>query len=88
MSAKPNRQNFWMLTIPVRIVRTGHVSVRTGHVAVLYDDTWQVHTGHVAASDSDTCQADLTFLARSWTNPKVTRVTTGRVTRGTDDVSG
>ena len=36
---------------------------------------------------SDTCQVDLAFLARSWTNPKVTRVTTGKVTRGTDDVS-
>jgi hypothetical protein len=23
---------FWMLTVPVRIVCTGHVSVRTGHV--------------------------------------------------------
>jgi hypothetical protein len=60
-----------------------------------YRDTWQVRTmtrgrfrtGHVAAPERDTCQADSTFLARSWTNPKVTRVTTGRVTRGTDDVS-
>jgi hypothetical protein len=60
-----------------------------------YSDTWQVHmmthgqvrTGHMVAPGSDTCQADLAFLARSWTNPKVTRVTTGRVTHGTDDVS-
>jgi hypothetical protein len=36
---------------------------------------------------SDTWQADLDFWAYSWANPKVTRVTTGRVTRGTDDVS-
>jgi hypothetical protein len=28
-----------------------------------------------------------TFWAYGWTNPEVTRVTTGRVTRGTDDVS-
>jgi hypothetical protein len=75
---------FWMLTVPVRTVRTGHVSVRTmtrgrsvqvmwqhqGMVAGPYDDTWQVRTGHVAASGSDTCQADLAFSARSWTNPK------------------
>jgi hypothetical protein len=40
------------------------------------------HTGHVAAPERDTCQADLAFLARSWTNPEVTRVTTERVTRG------
>jgi hypothetical protein len=44
-------------------------------------------TGHVAAPERDTWQADLAFLARTWTNPGVTRVTTGRVTRGTDDVS-
>jgi hypothetical protein len=76
---------FWMLTVPVRTVRTGHVSVRTGHsgrsvrlthVAGSVQDTWQ-------PPGSDTCQADLAFLAYSWTNPEVTRVTTGRVTRGT-----
>jgi hypothetical protein len=33
---------FWMLTVPVRTVRTGHVSVHTGHVAGPYADTWQV----------------------------------------------
>jgi hypothetical protein len=33
---------FWMLTVPVRTVRTGHVSVCTGHVAGPYTDTWQV----------------------------------------------
>ena len=36
----------------------------------------------MAALEGDTCQADLAFSARSWTNPEVTRVTTGRVTRG------
>jgi hypothetical protein len=46
-------------------------------------DTWQVHTGHMAASGSDTCQSVLAFWAYGWTNPEVTRVTTGRVTRGT-----
>jgi hypothetical protein len=51
-------------------------------VAGPYDDTWQVRTGHVAASGSDTCQADLAFWAYGWTNPEVTHVTTGRVTRG------
>jgi hypothetical protein len=60
---------------------------RTADVAGPYDDTWQFRTGHVAAPERDTCQADLAFLARTWTNPGVTRVTTGRVTRGTDDVS-
>jgi hypothetical protein len=51
----------------------------TGHVAD--------RTGHVASPERDTCQADLAFSAHTWTNPGVTRVTTGRVTRGTDDVS-
>jgi hypothetical protein len=41
----------------------------------------------VAAPGADMCQADLAILARSWTNPEVTRVTTGRVTHGTGDVS-
>jgi hypothetical protein len=61
-----------------------------------YRDTWQVymltcgrfHTGHVAAPGSATCQEDLAFLAHGWANPKVTCVTTGRVARGTNDVSG
>jgi hypothetical protein len=62
-------------------VRIGHSLYRTR--GITDDDTWQVRTGHVAASGSDTCQADLAFLVYSWTNPKVTRVTTERVTRGT-----
>jgi hypothetical protein len=41
----------------------------------------------MAAPEHDTCQADSAFLARRWTNPKVTCVTTGRVTCGTDDVN-
>jgi hypothetical protein len=44
--------------------------------------------GHVAAPERDTWQVDLAFLTCTWTNPGVTRVTTRRVTRGTDDVSG
>jgi hypothetical protein len=36
---------------------------------------------------SDTWQADLDIWAYGWTYPEVTRVTTVRVTRGTDDVS-
>jgi hypothetical protein len=82
------QEKFWMLTVPIR-------TVRTGHVAGPYDDTWQVpymtrgrfRTGHVAAPGSDTCQADLALLAYDWTNPEVTRVTTGRVTHGMGDVS-
>jgi hypothetical protein len=45
--------------------------------------TWQDRTGHVAAPGCDTCHAFLAFLEHSWTNWKVTRVTTGWVTRGT-----
>jgi hypothetical protein len=74
---------FWMLTVPVRIVRTGHVSFRTGHMEGLYRTRGRFRTRHMAAPGSATCQADLAFLARSWTNPEVTRVTTRRVTRGT-----
>jgi hypothetical protein len=84
-----------MLTVPVHTVRIGHVAapgddtsqVRIGHVEAPKDDMWQVRIGHVAASGSDMCQADLALLTYSWTNPKVTRVTTGRVTRGTGDIS-
>jgi hypothetical protein len=60
---------------------------RTRGTGQSVQDTWQVRTGHVAAPGSDMCQADLAFLVYGWTNPEVTRVTTGRVTRGTDDVS-
>jgi hypothetical protein len=60
-----------------------------------YSDTWQVRTltrgrfrtGHVASPERDTCQADLAFWHTVGPIPKVTRVTTGRVTRGRDDVS-
>jgi hypothetical protein len=45
-------------------------------------DMWQVHTRHVAAPEHDMCQAVLAFSAYGWTNPEVTRVTTGRVTCG------
>jgi hypothetical protein len=65
--------------------------VRTGDVAAPGDDTWTQVAGSVQDTwqlqSSDTCQADLAFLAYGWTNPEVTRVTTGRVTRGRDDVS-
>ena len=83
-----------MLTVPVRTVRTRHVSgpyddtwqVHTGDVAAPGDDTWQVRTttqgrfrtGHVAAPEGDTSHAVLAFWAYGWTNPEVTRVTTGR----------
>jgi hypothetical protein len=63
-----------MLTVPVR-------TVRTGHVAGPY--RWQVHTGHVVAPGHDTCHAYLALSAYGLTNLEVTRVTTGRVTRGT-----
>ena len=42
----------------------------------------------MAASGSDTWQVVLDILAYGWTYPKVTRVTTRRVTRGMDDVAG
>jgi hypothetical protein len=75
-----------MLTVPVRTVRTGHVSspyspYRTRGRTVQH--TWPVRTGHVAAPGSDTCHAFLDFWAYGLTNSEVTRVTTGRVTRGT-----
>jgi hypothetical protein len=41
----------------------------------------------MAASGSDTWQAVLDISAYGWTYSEVTRVTTGRVTRGTDDVA-
>jgi hypothetical protein len=36
----------------------------------------------VATPERDTCQVDLAFWAYGWTNPEVTRVTTGRVKCG------
>ena len=56
------------------------VRMLTWHVRMC--DTWQVCTGHVASPERDTCHAVLAFSVYGWTNPKVTRVTTGRVTRG------
>jgi hypothetical protein len=69
----------------VRTVRTDTdvASPYRKHVEGSYNDTWQVRTGHMAAPGSDMCQADLAFWAYGWTNPEVTRVTTGRVTCGT-----
>jgi hypothetical protein len=70
-------------------VQSVRVHVRTGHVAGPYMTrgrsvhTWQVRTGHVAAPGDDTCQADLAFWRTVGPILKVTRVTTGRVTRGT-----
>jgi hypothetical protein len=91
---RAKQAKFWMLTVPVRTVRTDTCqSVQLtwrrpyGDVAASEDDTWHVRTGHVAAPEGDTCHAFLAFSAHSWTNPGVTRVTTGRVTRGMDDVS-
>jgi hypothetical protein len=60
------------------------IRMMTWHVHTL---TWQVRTGDVVNPEGDTCQADLDIWAYSWTYPEVTRVTTGRVTCGTDDVS-
>jgi hypothetical protein len=59
-----------MLTVPVRTVRTGHVAGPS------VQDTWR-------APGRDTCHAFLDFSAYGLANPEVTRVTTGRVTRGT-----
>jgi hypothetical protein len=56
------------------------VRMLTWHVHMC--DTWQVRIRHVASPEHDTCQADLAFWAYDSTNPEVTRVTTGRVTRG------
>jgi hypothetical protein len=36
MSAKPNRQNFWMLTVPIRTVRTVTWQDRTGHTVMMW----------------------------------------------------
>jgi hypothetical protein len=36
----------------------------------------------VVAPEGDMCHADLALLAYNWTSTEVTRVTTGRVTRG------
>jgi hypothetical protein len=86
LSEKSNRQKF--ADCAVRTVRTDAdvaSPYRTRGRSI--QDTWQVRTGHVVAPGDDTCQADLDFLAYGWTNPEVTRVTTGRVTRGTGDVS-
>jgi hypothetical protein len=56
-----------MLTVPVRTVRTGHVSGP-------YDDTWQVRTGDVAAPGDDTWQV----RTMTWQVPYRTRGSTRR----------
>jgi hypothetical protein len=57
------------------------VRMLTWHVRTC--DTWQVCIGHMVSLERDTCQAVLAFSVYGWTNPEVTRVTTGRVTCGT-----
>jgi hypothetical protein len=79
---RAKQAKFWMLTVPVRTVRTGHVSVRTvthGTFRTVmwrsYSDTWQ--------PQSVTRVRQIWHFGHDWTNPEVTRVTTRRVTRGT-----
>jgi hypothetical protein len=68
---EPNRQKFDAdCTCPYSPYRTRGRSV-------------QVRTGHVAAPGCDMCHAFLDFSAYGLVNLEVTRVTTGRVTRGT-----
>jgi hypothetical protein len=72
--AEPNRQKFDADCIcPYSPYRTRGRTVQ---------HTWHVHTGHMAAPGRDTCHAFLAIAAHGWTNWEVTRVTTGRVTRG------
>jgi hypothetical protein len=77
-SVRRAKQEKFLTLLTVQSVQS--VRMLTWHVHTC--DTWKVRTGHVASPERDTCQADLAFSTRSWTNPKVTRVTTERVTRG------
>ena len=76
--AEPNRENFdadW----------AGHTTDVAGRTVTWQDRTAYVaiRTRYVAAPGHDTCHAFMGFLACILTNWKVTRVTTGWVTRGT-----
>jgi hypothetical protein len=55
---------FWMLTVPVRTIRTGHVSVHTRHVSVHTGDTW-----HIRA-----CNTWRDHTGDTWQPQTVTRV--------------
>jgi hypothetical protein len=88
LSEKSNRQKKFA-NCAVRTVCTGaDVACPYADVAGPYRRHMVVlYMRHVAASGSDTWQADLGILVYGWTYPEVTRVTTGRVTRGTGDIS-
>jgi hypothetical protein len=87
-SEKSNRQKKFVDCV-VHTVRMN------ANVACLYADVegpYRRHVAgpyrrHVVAPGSDTWKADLDFWAYSWANPKVTRVTIGRVTHGRDDMA-
>jgi hypothetical protein len=55
---------FWMLTVPVRTVRTRHVSVRTRHMSVHTGDTWHIHV----------CDTWRDHTGDTWQPQAVTRV--------------
>jgi hypothetical protein len=65
------------------VVRTVHMDA---DMACLYANVVIPYMRHMVAPGDDTCQEDLGIREYSWTYPKVTRVTTRRVTHGTDDV--
>ena len=54
---------FWMLTVPVHTVRTGHVAGLYRTHGRNIQHTWLFRTGHVAAPGRDTCQAFMDFWA-------------------------
>jgi hypothetical protein len=80
-----------LLTVQsVQSVRTLTWQVRTGHVASPYKTRGRsIQTRGKSVQDTWRLQVMTrvrqiwTFWAYGWTNPEVTRVTTGRVTRGT-----
>jgi hypothetical protein len=54
--AKANRQNFWMLTVPVRTVRTVTWQGRTIHTVMWQvDDVVSFHWLMITESGNDTC---------------------------------
>jgi hypothetical protein len=74
LSAKPNRQNFGMLTVPVRTVRTDTWQGRTIMMTWQVEDVVHFYWLMVVQLDVDTCLIGSEWYEDTWPNAWAPRV--------------
>jgi hypothetical protein len=79
LSAKPNRQKFGMLTVPVRTVRTATWQGRTIMMMWQVEDVVHLYWLIVVQLDVDTCHIGSKWYEGTWPNAWVPRVPHGLV---------